>query len=46
VLIFSNIIKAGLVFGGAYGEGELVQGSKIDGYYNSATGSWGLQASA
>jgi lipid-binding SYLF domain-containing protein len=46
ILIFPNIIKAGFVFGGAYGEGELKQGSKIDGYYNSFTGSWGLQAGA
>ena len=46
VLIFPNIVKAGLVFGGAYGEGELLQGSKVDGYYNSVTGSWGLQAGA
>ncbi len=46
VLIFPNIIKAGLVFGGAYGEGILKQGSTIDGYYNSITASWGLQAGA
>jgi lipid-binding SYLF domain-containing protein len=46
VLVFPNIVKAGLVFGAAYGEGELKQGSKIDGYYNSFTGSWGLQAGA
>jgi len=46
VLIFPNIVKAGFVFGGAYGEGELKQGSKVDGYYNSFTGSWGLQAGA
>ncbi|MFZ0695219.1 MAG: lipid-binding SYLF domain-containing protein [Alphaproteobacteria bacterium] len=46
VLIFPNIVKAGLVFGAAYGEGELKQGSKIDSYYNSFTGSWGLQAGA
>ncbi len=45
-LVFPNIVKAGLVFGGAYGEGELKTGSKIDGYYNSVTGSWGLQAGA
>jgi lipid-binding SYLF domain-containing protein len=44
ILIFPNIIKAGLVFGGAFGEGELKQGDRIDGYYNSVTGSWGLQA--
>jgi lipid-binding SYLF domain-containing protein len=46
VLVFPNIVKAGLVFGGAYGEGELKQGSKVDGYYNSVTGSWGYQAGA
>ncbi len=46
VLIFPNIVKAGLVFGGAYGEGELKKGSDVDGYYNSVTGSWGLQAGA
>jgi lipid-binding SYLF domain-containing protein len=46
VLIFPNIVKAGLVFGGAYGEGELLKGSMLDGYYNSVTGSWGLQAGA
>lgn len=46
VLIFPNIVKAGLVFGGAYGEGVLKQGSKIDGYYNSVTASFGWQAGA
>ena len=46
VLIFPNIVKAGLVFGGSYGEGELLEGKKIVGYYNSVSGSWGLQAGA
>ncbi len=46
VLVFPNIVKAGLVFGAAYGEGVLRRGPKIDGYYNSFTGSWGLQAGA
>jgi lipid-binding SYLF domain-containing protein len=46
ILIFPNIVKAGLVFGGAYGEGELLQDHNVDGYYNSVTGSWGLQAGA
>jgi lipid-binding SYLF domain-containing protein len=46
VLVFPNIVKAGLVFGGSYGEGELLTGSKVDGYYNSVTASWGLQAGA
>jgi lipid-binding SYLF domain-containing protein len=35
VLVFPNIIKAGLVFGGSYGEGELIEGSKVVDYYNS-----------
>jgi len=46
ILIFPHIVKAGLVFGGAYGEGELKQGRAIDGYYNSLTASWGFQAGA
>jgi lipid-binding SYLF domain-containing protein len=46
VLVFPNIVKAGLVFGGSYGEGVLMSGKKVDGYYNSVTGSWGLQAGA
>ena len=46
ILIFPSIVKAGFVFGAAYGEGELKQGSEIDGYYKSVTGSWGLQAGA
>ncbi|KAA0978528.1 YSC84-related protein [Pseudomonas sp. ANT_J28] len=46
VLVFPKIIKAGLVFGGSYGEGVLMKGSKVDSYYNSVTGSWGLQAGA
>jgi len=46
ILVFPNIIKAGLVFGGSYGEGELIEGSKVVDYYNSVTGSWGLQAGA
>ena len=46
ILIFPNIVKAGLVFGGAYGEGELKEGSTIAGYFNSVTASWGYQAGA
>lgn len=46
VLVFPNNIKAGLVFGGSYGEGVLMKGSQIVDYYNSVTGSWGLQIGA
>jgi lipid-binding SYLF domain-containing protein len=46
VLVFPNIVKAGLVFGGAYGEGVLMENSSAVDYYNSVSGSWGLQAGA
>ncbi len=46
VLVFPNIVKAGLVFGGAYGEGVLQKNGKATSYYNTVTGSWGLQAGA
>ena len=46
VLVFPNIIKAGLVFGGSFGEGVLIQKGEYVDYYNSVAGSWGLQAGA
>ncbi len=46
VLVFPNIVKAGLVFGGSYGEGVLLKGSQVADYYNSVAGSWGLQIGA
>eukprot|EP01033_Poteriospumella_lacustris_P020185 gene20185-14747_t len=46
ILVFPNIVKAGLVFGGSYGEGELIKQGKVSGYYNSISGTWGLQAGA
>ncbi|HMN81972.1 MAG TPA: lipid-binding SYLF domain-containing protein [Burkholderiaceae bacterium] len=46
ILVFPKIIKAGLVFGGSYGEGVLMKGSKVVDYYNSVSGSWGWQAGA
>lgn len=46
VLVFPNIIKAGLVFGGSYGEGVLMKNGSVAGYYNSVGVSWGLQAGA
>ena len=46
VLVFPNVIKAGLVFGGSYGEGVLTKDSHFAGYYNSVSASWGWQAGA
>ena len=46
ILVFPNVIKAGLIFGGSYGEGVLMKGSHVEGYYNTVSGSWGWQAGA
>jgi lipid-binding SYLF domain-containing protein len=46
VLIFPNIVKAGLIFGGSYGEGVQLQNGRPVDYYNTASASWGLQAGA
>lgn len=46
VLVFPNMVKAGLVFGGSYGEGVLMESSKVVDYYNSVAGSVGFQAGA
>lgn len=45
-LVFPNIVKAGLVFGGSYGEGVLLENGIVSNYYNSITASVGLQAGA
>jgi lipid-binding SYLF domain-containing protein len=44
VLVFPNVVKAGLVFGGSYGEGVRYEDGQVVDYYNTVTGSWGLQA--
>lgn len=46
ILVFPNVIKAGLIFGGSYGEGVMMNGSHVVGYYNTVSGSWGWQAGA
>lgn len=46
ILVFPKILKAGLVFGGSYGEGVLMKNSQVAGYYNSVSASWGWQAGA
>ena len=46
ILVFPGIVKAGFVFGGAYGEGVLNKGDKFAGYYNSVSASWGWQIGA
>ncbi len=42
-LIFPSICKAGLIIGGAFGEGVMRVDGKIDSYYTSTSASYGLQ---
>jgi lipid-binding SYLF domain-containing protein len=46
VLIFPNVIKAGFVVGGSYGEGALRIGGKTVDYYSTAAASFGFLAGA
>lgn len=46
ILVFPNIVKAGLVVGGSFGEGILQKNGRTTGYYNAVSASWGLQAGA
>jgi lipid-binding SYLF domain-containing protein len=46
VLVIPEIVKAGLLVGGAYGEGALRVGGQSVGYYQFAEASVGLQAGA
>lgn len=46
VLVFPRIVKAGLIFGGSYGEGVLMKNARVVEYYNSVSASWGWQAGA
>jgi lipid-binding SYLF domain-containing protein len=46
ILVFPKVVKAGLVFGGSYGEGVLLQGERAKEYFNSVSASWGWQAGA
>ncbi len=45
-LVFPQIYKAGLIIGGAYGEGALVENGAIKDYYRLYSTSIGLQAGA
>jgi len=46
ILVFPEVLKAGLIVGGQYGEGALIKGGKTVGYYSTAGASYGLQAGA
>ena len=46
VLVFPNVVKAGFVVGGTYGEGALRIGGKTVDYYSTAAASFGFLAGA
>jgi lipid-binding SYLF domain-containing protein len=46
ILVFPDVVKAGLVIGGQHGNGALRVGGKTLAYYNTVEGSFGLQAGA
>ena len=46
VLVLPNVVKAGFVVGGSYGEGALRIGGKTVDYYNTLAASWGFLAGA
>jgi lipid-binding SYLF domain-containing protein len=46
LLVLPNVIKAGFIIGGEYGEGAMRIGEKTIDYYSVAAGSFGLQIGA
>jgi lipid-binding SYLF domain-containing protein len=46
MLVFPNVVKAGIGIGGEYGEGALLVGGKTVAYYNLASASIGFQLGA
>jgi lipid-binding SYLF domain-containing protein len=43
ILVFPSVIKAGIGFGGEYGEGILLNQQRVVGYYNLVSASFGFQ---
>lgn len=46
ILVFPNVLKAGFIIGAQYGTGALREERRTVGYYNTVSGSYGLQAGA
>lgn len=44
ILVFPTVTRAGLVVGGAHGEGVLIKDGQVQGYFSTTMGSVGLQA--
>ena len=43
ILVFPSVLKAGIGFGGEYGEGVLLNQQRVAGYYNLISASFGFQ---
>lgn len=43
VLVFPSVVKAGMGFGGEYGEGALLRNGYTEAYYNTVSASFGFQ---
>ena len=46
VLIFPEVVKIGFMWAGGFGEGVLIKDGKVQGHYNTTSGSYGFQAGA
>jgi len=46
ILVFPEVLAAGFIVGGEYGEGSLRSGGRTQAYYSTVTGSLGFQAGA
>jgi lipid-binding SYLF domain-containing protein len=46
ILVFPDVLKAGLLVGAQYGQGALLVEGETVGYYNTVAASYGLQAGA
>jgi len=46
ILVFPDIVKAGLLVGGQTGSGALIKGGRVQAYYDLSAVSFGLQAGA
>jgi lipid-binding SYLF domain-containing protein len=43
ILVFPSVVKAGIGFGGEYGEGIMLNQQRVVGYYNLISASFGFQ---
>ena len=46
ILVFPEVVKIGFMFAGGFGEGVLMKDGKVQGHYNTTSGSYGFQAGA